>query len=223
MFDICTYDLSKLFWQRLIRLHAWDLDFVGKLLRAGRECETHRPGMANQTGSIPLSTALYLTLLAKHMGARNVVEVGTFIGKSTMALAAGMQTGTISTCDATNDAPAFGEMPVKINFNPKTTSTAMLRNLLKTPGHEADLFFFDGRLPPEDAELVKALSGPRTVYAFDDYEGIEKGVSNAAMLRHKGLAVIYPPEQELLHPYGVADRSTLGLLVPVHLFQFTAQ
>lgn len=49
---------------------------------------------------IPPEQGAFLTLLAKAIGARTVVEVGTFTGYSTMALAAGLVPGgTVITCD----------------------------------------------------------------------------------------------------------------------------
>ena len=73
-----------------------------------------------------------------------------------------------------------------------------------------DLFFFDGRILPQDLELIHALSHPKTVYFFDDYVGTEKGVVNVALL--------YPtlPRHVLADPYKAFDgRTTLAALVPV--------
>jgi caffeoyl-CoA O-methyltransferase len=53
---------------------------------------------------IPPEQGAFLTLLAKSIGARTVVEVGTFTGYSTMALAAGLVPGgTVITCDVSTE------------------------------------------------------------------------------------------------------------------------
>jgi caffeoyl-CoA O-methyltransferase len=53
---------------------------------------------------IPPEQGAFLTLLANAIGARTVVEVGTFTGYSTMALAAGLAPGgTVITCDISTE------------------------------------------------------------------------------------------------------------------------
>jgi len=53
---------------------------------------------------IPPELGAFLTLLAKSIGARTVIEVGTFTGYSTMALAAGVVPGgTVITCDVSTE------------------------------------------------------------------------------------------------------------------------
>lgn len=225
MFDLCTHDLSALFWKRLLHMQGWNVDnFYHELLSRGETCELDRSPMDYQTGSIPFSTALWLALLARHLKPARVFEVGTFIGKSTAALAIGMDGGQIWTCDSSNPAPEWIEderhdLQTIISVNPHTGSTKALLDLPEEP--KIDLFFFDGRVMDEDVDLVAKRSHPGTVYAFDDFEGIEKGVANISKLRHAGLVTIYPPAIAP-HPL-VADRSTLALLVPGPLFRFTAQ
>lgn len=220
MFDISAHDLSTMFWNRLLHLSGWDVkEAVDVVSLHGDECEVMRPRMDYQTGSIPISTAVWLYLLAKQLRPRNVVEVGTFIGKSTMALAAGMCGGNIWTCDGSNDFLVPNGTPTKILGHGKTMSADMLRGISDL----ADLIFYDGRVHAEDLEHVRRLTHDRTILAFDDFEGTEKGVANVAIVRSPGLALIYPPSPELLKHYGVGDRSTLALLVPNVLFRFTSQ
>lgn len=220
MFDISTHDLSAVFWNRLLRLRAWDItNTVFLMLDVGQECEAHRDTMEYQTGSIPLSTAVWLNLLTTHLLPKRVFEVGTFIGKSTTAMANAMSEGTMVTCDASNDFFLKPFENIELVGNPKTTSTAALAKQTEP----FDLFFFDGRVLPEDVAHIRRLSHERTIYAFDDFEGCEKGVANAAILSTKDYRLIYPPDPELLKPFGVVDRSTLALLVPTAMFRMTAQ
>lgn len=222
MFDLCTHDLSHAFWKRLRHLNAWTLDpWVENLTHVGATCEQSRPMMDYQTGSIPLSTAMWLCMLARHIRPKLTLEVGTYIGKSTVALAFGQINGRLVTCDASNAAPNLG-VPVwstDIQFNPHATSTAMLKAL--AADDKADLVFYDGRVQPEDAEPLAEHTHDSTVFAFDDFEGTEKGVSNIAAMRRPDLVLIQPPDISP-HP-SVNDRSTLALLVPNRLFRFTAQ
>jgi len=228
MFDICTHDLSELFWKRLLRLSAWNVEAaVSAALPDGDAAELDRDDMTYKTGSIPLATAVWLTLLAQHLKPKRAYEVGTFIGKSTRALAYGMAGGQIWTCDASNPAPESlesesHESETIINLHPMTTSTQMFA-AMDAEVSKGDLFFFDGRIMPDDLPHIARLSHERTVYAFDDFEGCEKGVANASMLGRRDMRLIYPPAPELLAPLGVLDRSTLALLVPTAMFRMTAQ
>ena len=229
MFDIATYDLSKLFWERLLRLSAFRVAKVHDgMVGYSRTAEAGEDLMVEKTGSIPLSTAIWLHLLTSYIKPTAVCEIGTYIGKSTFAMASGMvQAGTIHTCDGNNACLSEKDLnrhsgPTVITY-PKTMSPVMFERV-KLHGHkQIDLFFFDGRLQAQDVDLIADLSGSDTIYAFDDVEGMEKGVTNMAALSGPGLLQIMPPDPELLRPYGVADRSTLGLLVPASLFRFTAQ
>lgn len=233
MFDICAYDLSALFWNRLLRLRAWDLEAtVGMMLGNNEACELDREQMDYKTGSIPLATAVWLFTLARHMKPKRAYEVGTFVGKSTLALAGGMDGGVLFTCDASNDAPYHltsddQRNRTSIECHPKTTSTEMFAKIVAAadPDNtcEGDLFFFDGRVMDDDLPLIGRLSHEKTIYAFDDFEGTEKGVANIARFPRKTHALITPPAPTLLEPFGVVDRSTLALLVPAQLFRFTAQ
>lgn len=226
MFDLCAHDLSKLFWSRLLHMNGWGMSLKMDWVEArGNELNASIANMDYKTGSVPLSTAAWLFMLAFYLRPQRTVEVGTFLGKSTMALALGQNGGEIWTCDKDNNVPGtpeqWSELNTKVHFHPKTTSTAMLNDKeLKWP---VGLLFFDGRILPDDIDPILTLSNDSTVYAFDDFEGTEKGVANVAALRTKDHVLIYPPAPELLYPHGVTDRSTLALLVPVKMFRFTAQ
>lgn len=165
--------------------------------------EARRPLARYNTGSISLETGLLLRALCAWKRPTNVVEIGTFIGKSTVALQAN---GVIYTCDKDNDC--LPSTP-RIRTHPYTVSTEMLRQLARA-GVRADLFFFDGRLTDEDIELVLRLSEPHAVYAFDDYDERGKGVANWRKL------VARLPTYGLVEPHPqFAGRSTLAVAVPL--------
>lgn len=164
--------------------------------------EARRPLARFNTGSIPLETGLLLRAVCAWRKPRVVIEIGTFIGKSTMAL----QADVIYTCDKDNDClPSSNQ----IRVHPYTSSTDMLGKLVQA-GVKADLFFFDGRLSGADVQLVKQLSTRETVYAFDDFNEGGKGLANWRRL--KGSL----PQHGLVEPYPIyAGRSTLALAVPL--------
>ena len=67
-------------------------------------------------------------------------------------------------------------------------------------GHrgKVDCFFLDGRLAGEDLGLIQELRSQEAVFILDDFEGLEKGVSNALMLRQAfGELILLRPELTL--------------------------
>ncbi|MFD5509322.1 O-methyltransferase [Streptomyces sp. NPDC127051] len=59
---------------------------------------------------VPHEQGVFLTLLGKMVGARRIVEVGTFTGYSTLALAAGLVPGgRVLTCDVSEEWTAIAQ------------------------------------------------------------------------------------------------------------------
>jgi uncharacterized Rossmann fold enzyme len=141
--------------------------------------ETLRPKARYNTGTISLPAMLVLRALTEVMRPTTVIEIGTFIGSSTLAIEHGLRGGHVYTCDKDNDC--LPSTPTR-TCHPYVTSTAMLTELA-AKGVKADLFFFDGRIQLPDVALILRCSKPSTVYAFDDYIGSEKGVANVARLQ----------------------------------------
>lgn len=167
-------------------------------------CEKLRAKARYNTGSTTLESGMLLRALCCWKKPHNVIEVGTFIGKSTLAF---MCSGTVYTCDQSNDClPATD----KIVTHPFKGSTEML-TLLVEQNVQADLMFFDGRIQDEDVELILKCSAPGCVYAFDDYYAgpTGKGMANIKKLHPK------VPTYGLVKPYpAFTGRSTLALLIP---------
>lgn len=166
------------------------------------------------TGSILEEEAYLLWALAESTQARVVIEVGTFIGTSTQALAMGSKVEAVYTCDISNDCLPGTHV---IRTYPKVTSQDMLGRLCRL-GVIADLFFFDGVLRQADADALKFLTHSETVYAFHDYNygpkiranGVReimprKGIGNVILLKplFPGHVLIDPP-----------DGTTLAVLAP---------
>ena len=169
------------------------------------------------TGSLNEWDMLDLIAICAYFKPRMVAEVGTFVGRSTYALAVGAgDMAQIYTCDASNDIP-LPEMPHNAAGalrHPHQSSVEMFNKLLAGEfANQVDLFFIDGRVSEADRLLMEKLSHSKTVIVLDDFEGIEKGVTNAMLLGTPDHILIYPR---------TPDGKT-ALLVPIQLLQLTAQ
>ncbi len=165
-------------------------------------CEALRAKANYNTGSISRTSCSILRGMTEFYRPRVIVEIGTFIGKSTLS----MKADHIYTCDKDNDCLPSSE---RVTCFPKTKSTAMLAELLEQ-SIVADFFFFDGRIQTEDVEMILSLSHPATVYAFDDFYSDprpQKGLVNA-MRMHFVL-----PKHRLVEPLPGRD-STIAMLCP---------
>jgi predicted O-methyltransferase YrrM len=170
-------------------------------------CEARRPFTRKpvSTGTISEAACLYLRIVCERVRPIVAVEIGTFIGTSALVLAS--VAARVYTCDKDNDAMPSTE---RITCYPQTSSTIMLAELAQQ-GIKADLFFFDGRIQDADLPLIVALATPRAVFAFDDYEGHEKGVVNVQKLRpyvSPAYRLIEPP----IDVDGLPSRTTIALL-----------
>lgn len=169
------------------------------------------------TGSLNEWDMVDLIAICAYFKPKLVAEVGTFVGRSTYGLAVGSgPDAVIYTCDASNDIP-LPEMPHNAAGalrHPRQSSVEMFNKMLSVGfDSQVDLFFIDGRVSEADRLLMGKLSHSKTVIVLDDFEGIEKGVTNAMLLGTPDHILIYPR---------VPDGKT-ALLVPIQLLQLTAQ
>jgi predicted O-methyltransferase YrrM len=179
-----------------------------------------RVGAEYNTGSMSLDAMVALFSVAYFFKPKVIAEVGTFIGNSTFALVEGAENDCeMHTCDYSNNI----DLSHHIHANPlvqypKTPSSTMFQKMLDT-GKKVDLFFIDGRLVPGEFPLIEKLSKNTTVFALDDFEGVEKGVANAGLfLSHPWTKVsyhmVYPPKDM---------NCNVALLVPRKLVEWTDQ
>ena len=223
--------VSDIVWRDV--LGDLDLDrheVAAKLTAHWRECEATRARMAYNTGSISPSTGLALYALAARLEPRVIFEIGTFIGKSAVAIALGTESAGIAdavlhTCDGSNDFHLKHSGTTRMVGYPRKTSTQALGEL--PPGLAVDLFHFDGRVADADLPLIGKLMKPTSVIALDDFEGFEKGVANLSLLRAQPFLrshiLAYPPDRKLLAEFGMHSRCLTAVLLPAGMFGFTPQ
>jgi hypothetical protein len=157
------------------------------------------------TGSISAFGALSCYALAAYVQPTCIAEVGTFIGRSAVALSLGAQAGGATniechTCDVSNHfkIPEFDG--IRMIQYMSQTSTQMFQSLVSS-GARPNLFHIDGRLGNDDLALIAMLNPGSAFFLLDDFEGLEKGVANAFLLQSligKSHTLLYPPTRNLL-------------------------
>lgn len=161
-----------------------------KIERIVEEQQALRAGAAYNTGSVPCEDAMDLYKVTKFFEPKVIVEVGTFIGVSTRAMREAVPSATIYTCDHSNDIQVSPN-DTKLHQYPNTASSTMFADLAEK-GVKADLIYLDGRLTPQDFEPLGKIITENTVFVLDDFEGVEKGVTNAMMIENAGRLLVYP-------------------------------
>jgi len=162
------------------------------------------------TGSLPYDDAVELYKLVKFFQPKVIAEVGTFIGISTRSMRLGKSSADIYTCDVSNRIQV-SDNDTKLHQYPKTSSTDMFKDLAEKKVN-VDLIYLDGRLQQDDFQYFPKIIHDQTIFVFDDFEGIEKGVINAMMLEGANRVLIYPRE----------GRKT-AVSLPFTLLQFVPQ
>jgi predicted O-methyltransferase YrrM len=214
--------IARSFWQEL---HSSLVDEAASnearnILDQSRQIEARFP---SRTGSISLHSIKTIWLLAHYFQPSIIAEVGTYIGRSTLAMARGARPSlnTLFTCDMSFDCWIAPEADTdKIRYFGKTASTKMFRAL--SGQVKVDMFLLDGRLQQEDLQMIEALRNDRTVFLIDDFEGVEKGVDNALKLRaaFSDLLLLAPPATL---SEGWAHSHCMAVLVPNKLIQLSRQ
>lgn len=225
--------LSEAIWTRVFEYSASrHLDSGADLFRTLGKLDALREKAQYKTGSIGTATQWSLYALSYLWRPEVVVEIGTYIGKSTIAMALGADAAAVKaeihTCDMSNtfDLPVVSKSSV-VQY-PGTSSTQMLTELLEDGYNgRVQMFHVDGRLSKEDILLMVNLASPDALIVLDDFEGMEKGVANLFNLRaaaaFSGHLQVYPPTERQLVRLGFWDHGSSGLLVPGNLLRFTAQ
>lgn len=231
-FNISRISFTDLFWNVIFSHGSFILDRVkGDILDKHKQFEALRESSDYNTGSISLSAGVTLALLTNYFKPRVIAEVGTFIGRSTYALALGASScgdspPIIHTCDFSND--------IKINIDsvlcsaiqyPRQNSTDMFMSILGK-GELPGMYVLDGRLQEKDLALLAKLQANNAIFILDDFEGTEKGVANTfALTNHfkNNFLLAYPPSKAFLLTHGLIDHSTTAVMIPAHRVTFVNQ
>lgn len=194
--------------------------------------ESLRARAQHNTGSISLASQWMLLSLTCFLRPTLAADIGTFIGKSAMAMAHGMdfagQPGHVHTCDVSNGVDLPRLTQTSIVQYPFISSTQMFSEMLKGGlGSQVGLVHLDGRLAQGDSELLSQVCKPTGVLMIDDFEGVEKGVANVMALRgvqrFARCLLVPPPERDVLERFGLYDHCSTALLIAPELLKFSAQ
>jgi predicted O-methyltransferase YrrM len=223
--------MSRMFWERVFSdSEFWLRDKQEDFFRSLAELDHLKSAADFKTGSISSSTAWCLYCVARYFCPKDVIEIGTYIGKSTTAIAMGMadggvEGGSIHTCDFSNEIPLPEIDKVRIVQYKKTSSLDMLRTLQGSGSYA--FYHVDGRLGDQDVDLIDILAADDAIIALDDFEGVEKGVANYTKIRDSSLlathTLIYPCDTASLAKIGMGGRSTTAILFPKRLIWLTNQ
>lgn len=223
--------LSDVFWSVVLKKDDERQTQKQALVERLVQCDGLRSEADYNTGSISVTDAWCLYNLVRHFQPSRIIEIGTFIGKSTVSMASAMDhnqsmgqaPGQIFTCDLSNSIRIPWDGMAQIHQHVKTSSGDMLRSLTGP----FDMVYLDGRMPKEDLPLLDAQITDQTLFVLDDFEGMEKGVVNTIQLMTlKKLSthfLIYPPSPGLLASRGHLSHSLTSVLMPVSWFAFTRQ
>lgn len=228
-FRLSTKLLSDAFWKAVFNTNSEYEGERRQLLETLKQLDSLRIHADYNTGSIGSCSAWSLYSVCRYFSPARAIEVGTFIGKSTLSIAIAMdalqgnQKREIHTCDLSNNISIPWHGQSKIYQYSKQSSTQMLNKLEGT----FDFAHIDGRLQIEDISLLSTLLDSDSVIALDDFEGIEKGVANLMNIRARGAfkehLLIYPCSESISERYGFSDRSLTAILLPTKLIALTSQ
>lgn len=234
--SIDPYHLSDIFWPQMYRSIDFRFDDIHKdLCQCFQQNDELRKQADYNTGSLRVLDAINILSLVYYFDLRCIAEVGTFIGNSTIAMAYAMelnrQQGKIHTCDMSNDIHLTNPFErIKITQYPKQSSTQMFQQLVAQK-LQLDALYLDGRIQDADLPLIEQLITEDTIIAFDDFEGMEKGVANLIKLNNlnkiAGHFLVYPPSTSVFSHLPIVHtsqtRSLTALLIPPKQFVITRQ
>lgn len=232
--NINSFDLSLIFWKKILdnsflKMKTSQNNFFEKI----DSLDGLRGQSSYNTGSISSTTAWLLFSITLFFKPKIIVEVGSFIGKSTfsMAFAADSYLSEgdckIFCCDYSNEINFPKLSQTKIKQFHKTSSTEMFKQL--DTNTVMDFLHLDGRLEKEDYILLNDKTNEDTIIILDDFEGSEKGVVNLFNLLNNNIVsrnthcVIYPLENNISEKYNLVEKSTSAVILPVKLLKITNQ
>jgi predicted O-methyltransferase YrrM len=229
--NINRFKLSDLIWQSIFESNYTYSDITRtELLNKSNLLDNLRKYADYNTGSISAGAIWALFSATMFFKPKIIAEVGTFIGKSTFAMACGMdivhgQDCQIYTCDFSNNIKLNFDTNTIIKQFPKKPSTVMFQQMV-TEFTKCDMLLIDGRLQREDLNLLPSVIHDETVILLDDFEGTEKGVINSIHLMDifkDSHLLAYPPKNSILHSINMNSSCTIAVIIPNTLINYTNQ
>ncbi len=232
--NINSYDLSFIFWKKILdnsflKMQCKQKDFFNNI----DSLNDLRSQSSYNTGSISSTTAWLIYSTTLFFKPKKIIEIGSFIGKSTFSMAYAADNYfsenkcEIYCCDHSNEIKFPKLTKTKIKQFHKTTSTEMIKQLEENI--IIDFIHLDGRLENDDCLILKNKISEDTLFLIDDFEGNEKGVVNLFSLINSNLisrnthCVIYPLENEIAEKYNLLEKSTTAVILPIKLLRITNQ
>jgi predicted O-methyltransferase YrrM len=165
------------------------------------------------SGTISVSDAKLLYCLFRYYQPKNVFEIGTWIGSSSLVMAKALKrngTGCIYTCDINSYyalSQEYDDVIIRIN----TTSSEAIAQIPND--QKIDFVFIDGSLDQETIDKLLPRLSDHCIIALHDFIIPEKGVHNACqlLLASKFSYSLLQPTP-LHHPFDI--RSSIALLLP---------
>jgi len=132
----------------------------------------------NNQDTTGLNDCLFLSLLVNHYKPSIIIEIGTWVGTTSLTMASSYDKAHVYTCDTSNkfvkqDLPQYN----RIHIHPNTHSTQLLKKLNNL--RNVKMFFNDAVITEEDCELMISMSSDSFIFVTHDYYnstgGFEKG------------------------------------------------
>jgi len=238
-FNISQELFSEMFWRRIFEENDARQDKRNTLFNFYIDKADRREQFADKkTGSIQPLTAWALYNMVRYFQPERLMEIGTYIGKSTVSMAAGIYDSgkldhkvPLHTCDRENAIDIIWSNPYSCELiqYKKQTSTQMLQFLKESSSPSFDFVNLDGRLS-EDKDMdmfIDLIDLNQTVICLDDFEGIEKGMGNYIKLskrkEFKNHLLVYNPSMRMANDIGFSTSCTLAVMLPTELVKFTFQ
>lgn len=133
----------------------------------------------NNSDTTGFNDCAFLSLLIMNYKPKNILEIGTWVGTTSYAMALTDENCNVYTCDDNN---RFVNLHIDANkriyTHPRTHSTEFLKKMLNND-IVFDMVFNDATLTKEDCELLCKLTSKDFIFATHDYYnsngGYEKG------------------------------------------------
>ena len=166
-FSLSSRLFSYIFWDKILSTTEINDGKREKLYFELSSLDKLRKKADYNTGSITNAAAWCIYCVVKYFEPKNIMEIGTFIGKSSWSMAKAQDDGNILksyivTCDFSNDITIPWTGKTRLKQYKKQSSTDMLKKEIISP----NLVLLDGRIQADDLILFEKLINQNTIILF---------------------------------------------------------